>query len=165
MAFKRGLQEQPKKVNHDLISRIKQVNKLIGSPRTAYRIDPARFREAEAKGAPEDVVRRITRTYLRGLKYHNPGLTVTIHHDVPKKGRAAAKANADTDAKAVKEEKKVVDHVLTVHGVDEKDTVSINCAGKSDSKIFAELVKLTGATKIPELELVKIPVESADYDF
>lgn len=150
----RQLFHKAKNYKADILKNIKKINNLIANPENSFQLDGSKFKgiefpvyHQESPDIDESVLglKQLLKEKLPALQYHNPNFKITVHNIVL------------TDEKLKQGFK--IDHSLKVYGVDSKNDLSIECAGKSGSKIYDELIKRTGATQIVDLELNQIPLQ------
>lgn len=125
-----------------VLRQVARLNKIAGTPATAFRFDPLKVREIEVfltqKNAhpPSKGLRKFWKENMPTLRFHNDDV-----------GFAMTRIAVNKDEDLAKMKAKIVVHTTN------DGSQSINCANKDQSVILDELVKLTEAKPVPEAEI------------
>lgn len=128
-----------------------RLNQIAGSPSTAFKFDP-KYTKVEllliekSVLAPAFGLRRFWRQNLPTLKFHNDNVDFVLT-------RIATKTKEDL----AKCPTKIVLHLA------DGSTQELDCSNKNSSKILKELVKVTGATPVPEEEIPVLKNGDSEY--
>ncbi|KAK6458385.1 uncharacterized protein RJT20DRAFT_31326 [Scheffersomyces xylosifermentans] len=138
-----------------ILKQITRLNNIAGTTESAYKFDQSKYAKIELFLQQRNIhgpavgLKKFWRLNLPTLKFHNDDLQFVLT-------RIATESKADVAACPSK---------IIVHGVDPKDNLEIDCAGKHSSVILQELVKATGAVGVPadEIPRIKTPQEKESW--
>lgn len=125
-----------------LLRQVARLNKIAGTPHTAFRFDPLKIREIQLILIQKNVhlpsagLRNFWKNNLPTLQFHNNDVTFTMT-------RVATTSKEDL----VKVPAKIL-----VHTTDD-NTLTLDCLNMKNNKILRELVALTEAKQVPEAEI------------
>jgi len=134
-----------------ILKQIANLNRISGTPETAFKIDPAQVSKIEllliqGNGhGPSVGLKKFWRHNLPTLKFHNEDISFVV-----------TRINTST-----KQEFEACPAKIVIHKSN-SEKVQIDCAKQHSSKILESLVKLTGAASIPADQIPTISPPSND---
>ncbi|EMG47358.1 hypothetical protein SBY92_002818 [Candida maltosa Xu316] len=134
-----------------IIESIKRINRLTGTPETAYKFDSSKFKGIDIYKysqvpyvyKPANGVKYFVKNHLPTLRFHNPEILFSVKE-------LSVSSENELSRLPLK---------VKVHGVDPANDFTINCHDKNLNQIFEELLKTTDAKPLAAEEIFKLPLK------
>lgn len=128
-----------------VLRQVARLNKIAGTPETAFRMDPLKVRAIELVLVQKNVhqpslgLRKFWKEHLPTLQFHNNDVNFTM-----------TRVKTQT-----KEDLAKVPALVVIHKIND-DKVVVNCLDRSPKDILRRVVHATGATPVPEADIPRV---------